>query len=190
MYNGLTSADWRHQHSLPSPQHFPQTQKAPLLPAATSPGAKVLVLGLIILYTQTHRDIMCLYTKLSHSAQVTALGTSPKDSAWWWLLHSLPSPTLKALCSLSCCQLSPSCISVPVWHSLSHFLPIFCPLHTEDSPFQNFQSIPPQRKVKEGSLQNSNHRQKPGILLSAGNCLDLWESPSVCNYKLSSETLP
>lgn len=62
MYNGLTSADRRHQLFLPSPQHFPQTQKAPFLPAATSPEAKVLILGLIILYIQTHRDIIYIHT--------------------------------------------------------------------------------------------------------------------------------
>lgn len=59
-------------------------------------------------------------------------------------------------------------------------------------PFQNFQTgnFLRERRSRAHS-KNSNHtRQKSGILHYAVNCMNLWVSSSVCNYKLSSETLP
>lgn len=94
---------------------------------------------------------------------------------------------LKLFAPLTCCQLSPFCISGIVWHSLSLFLPIFCPLDTEDSPFQNFQWIPSSEKEgQSSSLQTSNHsRQKPGILV----LVTVWISGSLLQFVITSWAL-
>lgn len=193
-YNGLTSADRRHQNSsFPHPRIFHRQTKLHFLPAATSPEAKVLMLGWIVLYTQTQRDIICTHnTQLSHSAQqVNVLSTFPKDSAWWWLFHSFSSLTLKALCSsyllsavtiLYLCH----CLAFP-FPFLTHLLPtgyrrLTFPKLSVDTFLRDRRSkkLPPKQHWQQTETWD----------LSAGNCLNLWESPSVCNYKLSSETLP
>lgn len=70
-------------------------------------------------------------------SQTTALRTICCDAGLF--IQSVSYP-LKLFSPLTCCQLSPCCISIIIWHSPSLFLPISCPLATEDSPFQNFQT--------------------------------------------------
>lgn len=122
-----------------------------LLLAATSPETKLLMLGLIFyIYTYTHTridtntyNIYTLNSVILHKSmcqlycQRTALRTICCDAGLFIQFCVLPFKVLFSSYMLS--TVSILYLLISVYHSPSLFLPISCPLATEESPFQNFQ---------------------------------------------------
>lgn len=180
----MCNADRRHQLFLPSPQDFPQTKlhfcQQPLLQKP-----KYSCWGWLI-YTHRHTEMQyALSSVILHKCMcwVHSQRTLPADGS---LIHSHLQP-LKPFAPLTCCQLSPSCISGIVWHSLSLSLPIFCPLDTEDSPFQNFQWMPSSEEEGQRRLPPKQQSQQTETWDPV--LVTVWISGSLLQFVITSWAL-